>query len=103
MNNLRKTTKDNKEKVIKEANEIYKEISEHMNKGFSPSSKEVQLLIKKHHAFANQFHISNKDVYKALAEVYLKIPEFRDQLDHFHPKLSEFMSKAMVIFAEKNL
>ena len=57
------------------------------------NSPEVQRIIKKHHAFTDQIQDATQEVYKAMAELYQKHPEFRKQLDPFHPKLAEFMSK----------
>lgn len=71
--------------------------------GFEPDHKEVQQLIKEHHAFADQFHLVNKEVYIAFSKLYKDKAEFRTQLNFFHPKLAEFMNKAMIIFAENKL
>jgi len=69
----------------------------------APNSPEVQRIIKKHHAFTDQIQDATQEVYKAMADLYQKHPEFRKQLDPFHPKLAEFMSKGMIIFADKEL
>lgn len=106
--NLRTLPESKKDKAFREkininANEILRKIVSCIDKGFEPDHKEVQQLIKEHHAFADQFHVAMKEVYLALAELYKGKAEFRNQLDFFHPKLAEFMSKAMVIFAENKL
>jgi hypothetical protein len=38
-----------------------------------------------------------------MAQLYREHPEFRKQLDPFHPKLAEFMSEGMLVFADRSL
>ncbi len=91
------------EKINKKIGMIYKKISLCIDKGLKPAAKEVQLLIKEHHAIVSEFHKVDKKIYKALSELYLKHPEFKKQLDFFHPRLAEFMKAAMEIFADLEL
>jgi len=107
LDNLKKSDEKNDkafhEKINKKASEIYNKISSLIEKGFKPSSNEVQLLIKEHHAFSEQFYNADKKVYIALSQLYEEKSEFKKQLDFFHPKLAKFIAEAMVIFAENNL
>ncbi len=89
------------ENATETAHGIFKELVHCIEKGLTPNSHEVQRIIKKHHAFIDQIQDATQEVYKAMAELYQKHPEFRKQLDPFHPKLAEFMSKGMIIFADK--
>lgn len=89
------------DKINKEALAIYNKVVDCMAKGLLPSSDEVQRLVKKHHTFTEQFHNATKEVYAALAELYLEHPAFRKQLDLIHPQLAKFLTQAMKIFAEK--
>ena len=91
------------ENATETAHAIFRELVHCIEKGLAPNSPEVQRIIKKHHAFTNQIQDATQEVYKAMAELYQKHPEFRKQLDPFHPKLAEFMSKGMIIFADKEL
>lgn len=91
------------ENVSETAHCIFRELAQCIEKGLAPNSPEVQHIIKKHHAFLDQIQDATQEVYKAMAELYQKHPEFRKQIDPFHPELAEFMSKAMIIFAEKQL
>jgi MerR family transcriptional regulator, thiopeptide resistance regulator len=91
------------EKTSKMANDIFGKIADCLESGLEPTSPQVQALIKKHHAFVEQFQTATKEVYKALAKLYYEHPEFRKQLDPIHPDLAEFMSKAMIIFADREL
>ncbi len=64
LNNLKKSDEKHDkafhENINKKASEIYSKISSYIDKGVGPTSKEVQLLIKEHHTFSEQFHIANK-------------------------------------------
>lgn len=85
------------------AHAIFRELVNCIEKGLAPDSPEAQRIIKKHHAFANHIQDATQEVYKAMADLYQKHPEFRKQLDPFHPALAEFMSKGMIIFSDKEL
>lgn len=82
---------------------IFRELIHCIEMELAPNSPEVQRIIQKHHAFIDQIHDATNDVYKALSELYQMHPEFRKQLDSFHPKLAEFMSEGMIVFADKKL
>lgn len=89
------------EKHVEKAHAILKELTALME--MDPSADAVQEIIKKHHAYTEEFHAATKEVYKALAELYRKHPAYRKQLDPFHPELADFMARAMEVFAENNL
>lgn len=88
-----------KRRIAEEANRLLSQIADALESGANPNASEVQSLIQKHYAFAERFHHLNKDIYKALAELYLKHPQYREQLDPIHPKLAEFLCSAMHTFA----
>ena len=100
---LKKRGKEFYQNFIEIAHVIFKELVHCIEKGLTPSSPEVQRMIKKHHVFADQIQDATQKVYKAMAELYQKHPQFRKQLDLFHPKLAEFMSERMMIFADREL
>lgn len=89
--------------IVKTAHTLFKELVHCIEKGLDPTANEVQKIIKKHHAFAEQTHSATKEVYKAMAELYAEHPEFRKQLDPFHPRLAIFMAEAMKVFADREL
>lgn len=91
------------ENVNKKASEIFKELASCIERELDPASEEVQRLMKKHHALIEHFHDATQEVYKAMAQLYEEHPAMRKQLDPFHPRLGEFMAKAMRIFAERKL
>ena len=97
---LGKTYYDN---IVKRAHALFEELVHCIEKGLDPAADEVQKIIKRHHSFMEQTCSATRDVYKAMAELYAEHPEFRKQLDPFHPGLAIFMAEAMKIFAGQKL
>jgi DNA-binding transcriptional MerR regulator len=91
------------ENATETANSIFKELARFIEEKLTPNSPEVQRIIKKHHCLADQIQYANREVYKAMAQLYQEHPEFKKQLDPFHPKLSHFMAEGMIFFANKEL
>jgi len=89
--------------IIDTVHPIFKELASCIEEALEPVSPKVQSIIARHHTCTNQHHEASYAVYKAMAELYAKHPDFRKQLDPFHPKLAEFMSEGMMIFADKKL
>ncbi len=92
--------KEDWEEHNKKGYAILNELVAFIKAGDTPSSKRVQILIKRHYAFAEEFHELTSEVYAALATLYTTKKEYRAQLDHLHPELAEFMSEAMKTFSE---
>lgn len=88
------------ENITKGAHEIFRRLVQCMQNGFEPSDAEVQEIIKKHHALTQETLHATREVYKALAQLYVERDEFRKQLDPFHSHLAEYMAKAMIIFVD---
>lgn len=89
--------------ITKTAHALFKELVHCIEKGLDPRATEVQKVIKKHHVFTEKTLSATKEVYMALGQLYQEHPEFRKQLDAFHPKLAAFMSEGMKIFAVREL
>ena len=100
---VEKRGKEFYENITKTAHAIFKDLVHCIEKGLDPVSAEVQRIIKKHHSFTEQTHAATQEVYIAMAQLYQEHPEFRKQLDPFHPKLAEYMAQAMRKFADQNL
>jgi DNA-binding transcriptional MerR regulator len=98
-----KRSKEFHENTARQAHAIFKELTACIEEGFDPTSARVQRIIQKHHTFTGQFHNATREVYCALAKLYEEHPEFRKQLDPFHPKLGSFMAEAMRVFAKRKL
>jgi DNA-binding transcriptional MerR regulator len=92
-----------KEKISNDIGTILKQIAICIDNGEKPNSKVVQQLIRKHFQNGRKLHKMSKEVYLALAQLYKEHPTFKKQLNSNHSKLAEFLSTAMVIFAENEL
>ncbi len=89
--------------IINTAHALFRELVRCIEKGLDPAADEVQRIIQRHHTFTGQTHSATKEVYKAMSQLYAQHPEFRKQLDPFHPTLATFMAEAMGIFADRQL
>jgi hypothetical protein len=98
-----KRGKDYYDNLTKAAHALFEELVHCIKKGVDPTDDEVQKIIKRHHAFMEKTHTATKEVYQAYAQLYAEHPEFRKQLDPFHPKLAKFMAEAMRVFADTQL
>ncbi len=85
-----------------EGEKISKDMSELMGNS-STDSKEVQAIIKRHHAWIEKFYTANAETYKGLGKTYVENPEFRAYYDKFKPGLAEFLCAAMEYYADKQL
>lgn len=103
MEDVKKRGKPFYENITDTTHAFFREIVDCINNEKDPTSQEVQDIVKKHHSLVNQIHYATKEMYQALAQLYLEHPDFRKQLDPFHPQLAEFLAKAMDMFAEKEL
>lgn len=102
--NPTKSVEDVKIQAIVDAvHPIFQELVLCLENELKPDSSRVQQIIQKHHALTDKMHRASQEVYKAMAKLYQEHPAFRKQLDPFHPKLAEFMSEAMEIFADRHL
>lgn len=100
---VEKRGKEFYENINKTAHAIFNELVHCIENELGSDSDEVQRIIKKHHAFTEQTHGATQEVYIAMAQLYEEHPEFRKQLDPFHPQLAEYMAQAMRKFATQNL
>ncbi|MBX7067423.1 MAG: MerR family transcriptional regulator [Parachlamydiales bacterium] len=91
------------DQITKTAHALFKELVRCIEMGLDPTADAVQKVIQKHHAFVEQTNSATKEVYKALAQLYAEHPEFRKQLDPFHPNLAIFMADGMKVFADRKL
>lgn len=104
MNEYKEKTKQwsrqDKDQFIKEGKEINEDLIIAINNHLNPSSKEVQAIIKRHHAWVGWN--PTKEKYIELSELY-QTPDFKRFYDSQHPELLQFIVKAMKIFAEREL
>jgi DNA-binding transcriptional MerR regulator len=89
--------------IKREGNEIYDALAECIEKKVGPRSDKVQALIHKHYQMTERLYGASKDVYLGLAQLYCEHPDLRKFFDPYHPKLVEFIAKAMRFYGQKNL
>ena len=82
---------------------VYAELTAAIEKKLSPISPEVQALIEKHYELTKVFWTPTKETYTSLARFYCSNVDFVAFYDAIHPKLLNFLTEAMEIFAEKKL
>lgn len=91
-----------KNAFIHDVEKIMNELIVAMNNKSSPSSDEVQSLMRRHYVWLERTWFPTKEKYIGLGQLY-QTPEFRVFYDNRHPELLDFMLKAMKIFAEREL
>ncbi len=93
-------SQDDKNNFLQEGKEINQALIVSIEKGLKPSSQEVQIIIRRHHAWVGWN--PTKEGYIGLSQRYLT-PEFKKFYDQLHPELLEYIVEAMRIFAEKDI
>ena len=84
--------------VKEEGEAINLEIAELMD--LSPEAPEVQKMVKRHHAWINNFWTPNAESYKGLGKGYVENPEFREFYDKYKTGLADFLCAAMKHYAD---
>ena len=96
-----KLTKKQWQGVKEEGEAINVEMAELMD--LSPDSPEVQELVKRHHAWINNFWTPNAESYKGLGKGYVENSEFRKFYDRYKSGLADFLCAAMEHYADREL
>jgi len=89
--------------ITKTTDVLFRQLAHCIEQGLDPTADEVQKIIKRHHILAEQTLTGTREVYMAMAELYVEHPEFRKQLEPIHLNLATFMAEAMKVFADKEL
>lgn len=87
----------------KQADRIYADLANAIDRGLTPESDPVQTLIREHYKMTCEFWTPNKVTYIGLAELYHSHPDFVAFYDDIHPELLNFLTDAMQHFANKEL
>jgi len=96
-----KMSKKQWQEVKEEGGSVTLEMAELMY--LPPESPEVQKLVKRHHAWIENFWTPNAETYKGLGMMYTENPEFREFYDKFKIGLSDFFCAAMEYYADTEL
>lgn len=101
--NIKNWKKDDWEKLKKESDALYKELSQAINKKLKVASSEVQELVRKHFQIIKKFYNPTKEIYIGLGQLYVEHSDFAKFFQAYHPELNQFLAKAMKIFADREL
>ena len=96
-----KLSKKQGQAVKGEGGAIALEMAELM--GLPPESPEVQKLVKRHHAWIENFWTPNAESYKGLGREYAANPEFRAFYDKYKVGLADYFCAAMQYYADTDL
>lgn len=96
---VKNMSKEDREKIKKEGEDLMKEIASSMDKG--AASPEVQKLITKHYDSLRNFYEPTLEMYKGLGEMYVADGRFTAYFEKFAPGLAVFMKEAIDIFTSK--
>lgn len=98
-----KWDKDEWDNVKNQGDAIHRDLAKAINQGLKPDSDEVQKIIHRHYQMIERFYNPSKEVYIGLTELYAQHPDFKQFFEVYHPKMIEFISAAMQLYAHKNL
>lgn len=98
---VRQMTKGQWKTIGVEGEDITKSMAKRI--GTDPAGAEVQALIKRHHAWIENFYPCSQQMYIGLSNLYIENPEFTAHYERFAPGLALFMSAAMKVYADRAL
>jgi DNA-binding transcriptional MerR regulator len=98
---IRKMSKEQWAAVRQEGGAVAQELAKVSDK--VPSDPAVQALIRRHHAWIENFYTAPAERYRGLGLMYTENPEFRAFYDQYRPGLADFMRKAMEYFCDHEL
>lgn len=97
--NLSKYSKEEKDQILVECNEIFEGIAENMHKG--ENSEEVRDLLIRWHKFIQKFFDPSMEALKGLGIAYAKNPDFRQTFEAINPDLPDFLPKAIDCYVDE--
>lgn len=95
----KKLTNSDKNKFMQEGKKINDDLILAMDKGLKPASQEVQVIMRRHHAWVGWN--PTKEGYIGLSERYLT-PEFKKFYDQLHPNYSIILWKQCQYLLKRN-
>ncbi len=99
---IKNWTQADAKRVRKEGEKISHDLADLLDKKFEAGSPEVQAVIRRHYLWLKQFWTPTKESYVAHGR-FIEESELRKAYEAYHPQLPEFVSKAIQLFAEKEL
>ena len=95
---IRKMSKARWQAVKEEGNAVTQAIADAMSA--DPQDPKVQALVAQHCAWMGNFYTVTPQIYRGLAQLYVENEEFRAFYDHVAPGLADFLSEAMIHYAD---
>jgi DNA-binding transcriptional MerR regulator len=74
-----------------------------LRSGAAPDGEAAQGLVAEHHAAVAQFWTPDRSSYTGLGRIYVDDPRFRARYDAKDPRLAEYLSAAMAVYAQRHL
>lgn len=99
--NMKNWSKADEENFKSDFIAICKELSHLIEQNFKASSKEVQNIVRRHHAWLSRCWTPSKESYAAHGQFI--VSDLRTAYEVYHTKLPEFIAEAIQIFAKKEL
>ena len=91
-------SKERKDGIKQEGDEIYQSIAANMDKG--EDSPEVQGLLRRWHDHLQHFYEPTVEMLQGLGNMYYDNPDFNATFSKIHPDLPAFLKKAITIYVE---
>jgi len=91
------------DKFKSDGEQLNKEFVIAIEKNLDPASEVVQKLARRHYALIAVFWTPTRESYVGFGELYKEHPGFAEFFSNFHPKLFDFLVKAMQIFSVNEL
>lgn len=80
-----------KDAIIAENNQVYRDIADAIDAGIAPDSEEAQALFQRWHAGIRHFYEPTLDVLRGLADLYTNDPRFMANFAEFHAGLADYL------------
>lgn len=94
-----KYSKEDWEKISEEANNIYIELANLMDK--NPDDEEVQVLVQKwRDHISNNYYNCTIEIFRGLALMYVADERFTKNIDNYKEGLAKFLSDAMNVYCD---
>lgn len=87
----------------RQGDDFYKAMVVALKNQLLPSSPEVQALMRGHYELIHVFWPFDQENYCGLALLYREHPDFRKFFDLFDPRLVDFLTEAMTVYAKREL
>lgn len=103
MKSQQKWSKDDYLNTQREADQIYVDLCDALEKGEDPSSPSVQKVIKRHYVWISHFYTPTKEIYIGLGDLYVDHEDFKQLYAGYHPELARFLRDGMKFFADQQM